>query len=102
LVHHARLAHDIGMPEDRVAICQDGDAVLLGDHGVSIERQCTPAGFLYVDGIVGDVGRGVLRDRGVLLGGGVVGVGVSVDGGTGAVLKGPEIVTRGWVYGPEA
>ncbi len=27
---------------------------------------------------------------------------VSVDSRTGAVLQGPEIVTRGWVYGPEA
>jgi ribonuclease J len=102
LVRHARLAIDIGMPEDRVAVCQDGDAVVLGDHGAAVDRQFTPGGFLFVDGIVGDVGRGVLRDRRVLSEEGMVVVVVTVDARTGAVLKGPEIVTRGWVYGPEA
>jgi len=102
LVHHARLAHEIGMPEDRVAICQDGDAVVLGDHGVVVDRQSAPAGFLYVDGILGDVGRGVLRDRRVLSEEGMVVVVVGVDARTGAVLRGPEIVTRGWVYGPDS
>jgi ribonuclease J len=61
-----------------------------------------PAGYLYVDGIVGDVGRGVLRDRKVLAEEGVVVVVVTVDAKTGDVLTGPEIITRGWVYAPEA
>ena len=38
-----------------------------------------PAGYLYVDGIVGDVGQGVLRDRRVLAEEGVVVVVVTVD-----------------------
>ena len=61
-----------------------------------------PAGYLYVDGIVGDVGRGVLRDRRVLAEEGVVVVVVTVDAKSGEVLTGPEIITRGWVYAPEA
>ena len=61
-----------------------------------------PAGYLYVDGIVGDVGQGVLRDRRVLAEEGVVVVVVTVDIETGKVLTGPEIITRGWVYAPEA
>ena len=61
-----------------------------------------PAGYLYVDGIVGDVGQGVLRDRRVLAEEGVVVVIVAVDLKTGAILTGPEIITRGWVYAPEA
>ena len=62
---------------------------------------CRP-GYLYVDGIVGDVGQGVLRDRRVLAEEGVVVVVVTVDVATGKVLTGPEIITRGWVYAPEA
>ena len=62
---------------------------------------CRP-GYLYVDGIVGDVGNGVLRDRRVLASEGVVVVVVTVDTQTGKVLVGPEIITRGWVYAPEA
>jgi ribonuclease J len=61
-----------------------------------------PAGYLYVDGIVGDVGQGVLRDRQKLAEEGVVVVVVTVDVQTGKVLVGPEIITRGWVYAPEA
>ena len=61
-----------------------------------------PAGYLYVDGIVGDVGNGVLRDRQVLAEEGVVVVIVAVDVTTGAIITGPEIITRGWVYAPEA
>jgi ribonuclease J len=58
--------------------------------------------MLYVDGIVGDVGQGVLRDRRVLAEEGVVVVVVTVDVGAAKVLVGPEIITRGWVYAPEA
>ena len=61
-----------------------------------------PSGYLYVDGIVGDVGQGVLRDRQKLAEEGVVVVVVTVDIQTGKVLVGPEIITRGWVYAPEA
>ncbi|MGZ4680785.1 MAG: ribonuclease J, partial [Ilumatobacteraceae bacterium] len=58
--------------------------------------------YLYVDGIVGDVGQGVLRDRKMLAEEGVVVVVVTVDIETGKVLVGPEIITRGWIYAPEA
>jgi ribonuclease J len=44
----------------------------------------------------------VLRDRRSLAEEGVVVVIVTVDAGTGEVVTGPEIVTRGWVYAPEA
>ena len=57
---------------------------------------------MYVDGIVGDVSRGVLRDRRMLSEEGVVVVIVTVDSKTGEIVTGPEIVTRGWVYAPEA
>ena len=54
------------------------------------------------DGVVGDVGQGVLRDRRVLAEEGVVVVVVTVDISSGRVITGPEIITRGWVYAPEA
>jgi len=73
----------------------------LSDEGLVASGR-VPAGMLYVDGIVGDVGQGVLRDRRVLAEEGVVVVIVTVDTATGKVLTGPEIITRGWVYAPEA
>jgi ribonuclease J len=44
----------------------------------------------------------VLRDRRQLSEEGVVVVIVTVDSSTGDIVTGPEIVTRGWVYAPEA
>ena len=101
LVHHARLAVEMGVPEESVLLAEDGDVVELGSGGVEFAGE-VPAGYLYVDGIVGDVGAGVLRDRRVLSEEGLIVVIVTVDSQSGAVLTGPEIITRGWVYAPEA
>ena len=102
MVHHARLARDVGLAGDRVVVCEDGDVLTLGPNGLDVDRRAVPAGYLYVDGIVGDVGHGVLRDRRSLAEEGVVVVIVTVDATTGEVVTGPEIATRGWVYAPEA
>jgi ribonuclease J len=102
LVHHAQLARDVGIPADRVLVCEDGDVVTLSEEGVFQERRAVPAGYMYVDGIVGDIGHGVLKDRRVLAEEGVVVVIVTVDTQAGEIVTGPEIVTRGWVYAPEA
>src|SRR6476620_3082295 len=102
LVHHARLAHDSGVADDHVLICEDGDVVTLGPEGAEVERRAVPAGYMYVDGIVGDISHGVLRDRRMLSEEGVVVVIVTVDQATGEIVTGPEIVTRGWVHAPEA
>ena len=101
LVAHARIAHQMGMPSDHVMVCEDGDQLLLTDDGL-VPHARVPAGYLYVDGIVGDVGNGVLRDRRVLAEEGVVVVVVAVDVSSGAIITGPEVITRGWVYEAEA
>jgi ribonuclease J len=101
LTHHARLAGEMGVSDAKILLAEDGDVIELTDAGIDFAGE-VPAGYLYVDGIVGDVGRGVLRDRRVLAEEGVVIVVVTVDAKSGEVLTGPEIITRGWVYAPEA
>jgi ribonuclease J len=101
LVANAKLGALMGVQRERVLLCSDGDVLDLTDDGLAPSGR-VPAGYLYVDGIVGDVGQGVLRDRKVLAEEGVVVVIVTVDIETGKVLTGPEIITRGWVYAPEA
>ncbi len=101
LVHHAELAQTMGVPPERTLVCADGDQITIDDDGIRVTDQ-VPAGYLYVDGIVGDVGQGVLRDRRVLAEEGVVVVVVTVALADGAILTGPEVITRGWVYAPEA
>jgi ribonuclease J len=101
MMANARLAEVMGLARDRVVLCEDGDVIELGDDGLQHAGR-VPAGYVYVDGIVGDVGQGVIRDRRVLGEEGVVVVVVTVDIQTGKVLTGPDIITRGWVYAPEA
>ncbi|HXP33374.1 MAG TPA: ribonuclease J, partial [Acidimicrobiales bacterium] len=95
LVHHAHLACSMGIEPSQVLLCEDGDAVRLGAKG--LERDGTvPAGYVYVDGTVGDIGHGVLRDRKALAEEGVVMVVVTVDLHTGKLSGTPQIATRGW------
>ncbi len=102
MVHHADLAEATGVDPEKIYVCEDGDMLVLGDRGLETERRAVPAGYLYVDGIVGDIGQGVLRDRRQLAEEGVVVVIVTIDQRTGEIVTGPEIVTKGWVYAPEA
>lgn len=101
MVAHAKLATQVGMDPDRILVCEDGDSVLLTDEGLE-RTDPVPAGYLYVDGIVGDVSHGVLRDRRVLAEEGVVVVVVAIDVVNGTVITGPEVITRGWIHAPEA
>ena len=101
LTANAKLGEIMGVPREQIFVCEDGDTLDITDDGIALGGR-VPAGFLYVDGIVGDVGQGVLRDRKVLAEEGVVVVVVTVDISSGRVLTGPEIITRGWVYAPEA
>lgn len=98
---HADLAIVMGADPKRVVQVADGDVVELNDAGLSVVDQ-VPSNYLFVDGIVGDVGQGVLRDRRVLAEEGVVVVVATVDSQSHRVITGPEIITRGWVYAPEA
>jgi ribonuclease J len=102
LMAHAALGRTMGIPADHVLVCEDGDQLTITDSGITRTADAVPAGYLYVDGIVGDVGGGVLRDRQVLAAEGVVVVIVGVDVRTGAIITGPEVITRGWIHADEA
>jgi ribonuclease J len=97
LAHHARLARDVGIPPDRILICEDGDSVWLGE---TLERgERVQAGMTFVDGLgIGDVGQAVLRDRRKLAGDGIVVVVVVVDARTGELVAGPDVINRGFVF----
>ena len=101
MVHHARLALSMGLDPAKVLLCEDGDVVTLDAKGISRDGQ-VPAGYVYVDGTVGDIEHGVLRDRQKLAEEGVVMVVVTVDRQEGILSCPPVIETRGWVHAAEA
>jgi ribonuclease J len=97
LAHHARLAREVGIPAERILICEDGDVVEIADELRVTER--IQAGMILVDGLgIGDVGEVVLRDRRKLADDGVVVVVVSADAHTGEVLAGPDIISKGFIH----
>jgi len=97
LQHHARLAEEVGIPRERILICEDGDVIEVGQEVRKLER--VRAGMTFVDGLgIGDVGGEVLRDRRKLAGDGVVVVVVTVDTQSGELVGSPDIVNRGFVH----
>src|SRR5690606_33953168 len=101
MVAHARLGEVMGIPATNVMLCEDGDVIELSGTGLAHAGR-VPAGYVYAGGIVGDAGGGVIRDGRLLGEEGVVVVGVAVDLHRGKVLVGPDVISRGWVYAPEA
>jgi ribonuclease J len=101
LVAHARIAEDMGVPEDHVVVAEDGDRLVLDDQGLRKAGR-VPAEYVYVHGTVGDVSSGVLADRQVLAQEGLVSVIVCVDPGSRRLVAGPEVATRGWVHPEES
>ena len=101
MMAHAELGRIMGVADKNIFVCEDGDRVKLTDKGLKRDGR-VPANYTFVDGIVGDVGHGVLRDRKVLAEEGVVVVFLTVDHDDGSIVMGPEVITKGWVYAPEA
>jgi ribonuclease J len=97
LYHHAKLAREEGIPDDRVLLLEDGRVLeLTSDSARILDGEM--AGYVFVDGLgIGDVEQVVLRDRRHLAGDGVLVATVGIDRDTGAVRSGPDLITRGFI-----
>ncbi|MGB9860068.1 MAG: ribonuclease J [Moorellaceae bacterium] len=102
LIKHARLAQELGIPAENIFVAENGQVLeFTRDRGYIAGR--VPAGKILVDGLgVGDVGNIVLRDRKQLAQDGILIVVLTLHKDTGAIMAGPDIVTRGFVYVREA
>jgi ribonuclease J len=99
---HGRLAEEVGIPAARILVIEDGQAVELTKTAARLLPP-VPLERVLVDGRgIGDVGPVVLRDRQLLGQDGMVVVAVTVARGTGTIVAGPEIVSRGWVHERES
>jgi ribonuclease J len=95
---HAKLATDVGVDEENIFILDLGDSIDI-ENGVAHLGAKIPAGTVMIDGLgVGDVGNIVLRDRKLLSQDGILVVVVTLSKATGAVMSGPDIISRGFVY----
>ncbi|MBA4494390.1 ribonuclease J [Paenactinomyces guangxiensis] len=95
---HAQLAESVGVRPENIFICDNGDTVeFMG--GKARYGPKVPTGKVLIDGLgVGDVGNIVLRDRKLLSQDGILVVVVTLSKANGAILSGPDIISRGFVY----
>ena len=95
---HAELAHMMGIPKENIKILHTGDVLEMSENTFRIAGN-VPASGVLVDGLgVGDVGNIVLRDRQHLSENGLIIVALTLEKGSGTVMAGPDIVSRGFVY----
>ena len=98
LVKHAQIASEMGMPDDRILIAEDGNVICFENLEMHL-GESVATGRILVDGKgVGDIGEKVLRDRRKLGGHGMVLILLIVDEKTGETIYGPEIISRGFVF----
>ena len=95
---HATIAQELGFDKDDIFILSSGNVLELDENGAKVTGR-VHVGNVMVDGLgVGDVGNIVLRDRQHLAEEGIIIVVLTLEEGSGQVLAGPDIVSRGFVY----
>ncbi len=103
LTQHGLLAESLGIPREKIAVVENGMVIEFDHNGHMTIGERVPGRYVFVDGAgVGDIGPAVLRDREILARDGFVLVIVTIDSETGELLAEPEIISRGFVYLPDA
>ena len=101
LVIHARLAEKLGLERKNAIVAENGSMICFDESGCRVDGKIQ-TGRVLIDGKgVGDVGASVLRQRRDLSEDGLVVVTMVIDEETGIVLYGPELISRGFVFGAE-
>jgi len=102
LHQHIQLARKVGIPEERCLLVTNGDLVSFYSDTAAIMEK-VESGRVFVDGKgVGDVGNIVLKDRKHLSEDGMVVIIIGINQTSGAIIYGPDIVSRGFVFEDES
>jgi ribonuclease J len=103
LAVHAELAAAVGIPAERVMPVDNGTIVEVDGEAIRRGPVRASAGYVYVDGLaIEEADDVVFRDRARLAQDGVIIVVLTVERSTGAVVSGPDLVTRGFIDASEA
>lgn len=98
LIKHSQLAEQLGIVRENIFVAENGSVIEFTRHGASLAGKIT-AGKVLIDGLgIGDVGNIVLRDRKQLSQDGILIVVMTLSRSSGAIVAGPDVVTRGFVY----
>jgi ribonuclease J len=102
LVQHAKLAHELGIAKRDIAVVENGYPLTFDGDRMRIGKR-VPGDHVFVDGsLVGEVGSQVIGQRDGLAQSGFVTVVAPYDRHAGKTVGQPRIITRGFVYAPDA
>ena len=102
LRYHARIAESIGIDHNNILIADNGYEVSVSERSITVSGTVAN-GKVYVDGYgVGDVGTRVMKERLHLGQDGIIIIAATIDGASGELLSGPEVLSKGFVYVKEA
>jgi ribonuclease J len=102
LAAHRKLAIRTGVEPGNVFVVENGEVLeFTHEYGDRVGR--TYGGHVFVDGSgIGDIGEAVLRDRKALSNDGIMMVVVAIDSEEARVIGGPDLISKGVFYLPEA
>jgi ribonuclease J len=97
LYQHAHLAQQVGIPDENIAVIENGQMVDFEDNQMRVGKR-VPGGYIFVDGAgVGDISVAEVREREALGKDGFVLVNLNLDPVSRRLLEEPEIITRGFI-----
>ena len=95
---HAETAEEMGIPKENIFMMKNGRIIEMNQNETKLAG-AVPSGKILVDGLgVGDVGNIVLRDRQHLSQDGLIIIVMTMDGASGSIVSGPDVISRGFVY----
>jgi ribonuclease J len=102
LKQHARLAQEAGIPEDNIAVIENGQIVEFVDGEMRLGERI-PGDYIFVDGSgVGDVDERIVQERETLGRNGIMVVNLDINRKNGRLRSKPEIITRGFMMPEES
>jgi ribonuclease J len=102
LKQHGKIARRLGIPKENIAVIENGYMLTFDDGRLEVGER-VPGGYVFVDGaLVGEIGPTVMRERDALGQNGFVTAIVRYKRRTGRPVGQPRIITRGFIFTPEA
>jgi ribonuclease J len=102
LKQHGKIARALAIPQENIAVVENGYTLDFEGGRMEVGER-VPGGYVYVDGsLVGEIGPRLMRQRGALGDAGFVTAVVPFNPRTGRPVGEPRIITRGFVFMPEA
>ena len=99
MVANADIASSMGIPKENIILKTNGEVATFVNGNLVEETEKVKINDILIDGnSTQDIGELVLKDRELLSENGVVIVCATLSKKTKAILAGPEIITRGFIY----